>query len=314
MKQCFFLLVVYVLVISGIWAHASDGANVVVFSYNRPLQLELFLRSLHEYVTGIASIHVIYRADTEKYNDGYDILKSEYPAITFIRQSDNPTGDFKELTLRATFSTQTPYIVFAVDDIVVKEPFSLPATVALLEKHQAYGFYLRLGIHITYCYSENYPVHAHDLKEVEPDVFSWTFSQGNGDWGYPHSVDMVLYRKADVRVDLEQLAYTSPNTLEAAWAARGISMRIKNKKGLCYTTTKIVNIPLNRVQTNFYNRSMNLYSPEELLDLFFDGYRIDYAPLHGIRNESPHMEYEPTFINKYNESSHHNIPQVELCT
>jgi hypothetical protein len=114
------------------------------------------------------------------------------------------------------------------------------------------------------------------------------------DWAYPNTLDVALYRKKDVAPFLTNLNYHSPNSLEGTWDAH------KGKyfygKGLCYEHTKMVNIPLNKVQNENNNVHMDGYGPEELLTAFYAGSRIDISSLYAITNESAHMPYVPTLM------------------
>jgi len=92
----------------------------------------------------------------------------------------------------------------------------------------------------------------------------------------------------------EQLNFNSPNTLEGSWA---LSKPLAGV-GLFYEKSKIVNIPLNLVQQEANNPHMDLYSVQELLEKFEQGFKIDINPLYGIENESAHIAYEPTFVSR----------------
>src|SRR6185369_6849813 len=95
----------------------------------------------------------------------------------------------------------------------------------------------------------------------------------------------------------KSLDYTNPNLLEGKWAAWWVQHKASSPLGLFYENSKILNIPLNKVQTvDILNRDMNLYSPAELLEKFEAGYKIDIAPLYQMKNKAVHTEYEPTFI------------------
>ena len=131
------------------------------------------------------------------------------------------------------------------------------------------------------------------LEDVT-DGLLWKFHTGTGCWGYPNTVDMTIYRKDDIAHDLCSLPYISPNTLEGHWASR--ARRVMGRYGLCYPVSKIVNLPLNRVQNQCENRHMNFMTPQELLNLFMNGKKIDISTLWHIDNKSAHTEYEPTFI------------------
>lgn len=271
----------------------AQVADLVVFSYDRPLQLYAFLESIEKHVQGVGAATVIYRASDNGYRGSYDGVAQQFPWAKFVAQGARPREDFKPLTLQATFESPSRYVIFGVDDIVVKDDVDLAECIELLERTQAYGFYLRCGDHLNYCYTMNQAQRVPDLAKVQQDVFSWVFAQGECDWGYPNTVDMTLFRKKDIEEAFRSLEYFAPNTLEGRWAS--LAGPIMYKKGLCFKSSKIVNLPLNRVQNEWNNRSMEI-SAASLQELFLQGYKLDIAPLLHIKNPSAHMEYEPTFI------------------
>lgn len=273
-------------------------ADLVIYSFDRPLQLYALLESTDTYITGIETISVIYRTSTKNYADAYEQVHEQFPIVTFIKQGAQPDQDFKQLTLNAVFNSPTEYILFAVDDIIVKDYIDIPTCIQFLEQTNAYGFYLRLGTHLTHCYTQKRAQPVPPVIQLNNHICAWRFDQGKSDWGYPNTVDMTLYRKADIADDLHQLNYHSPNLFEAIWASK--AGRILSRLGLCFEQSKIVNIPLNRVQRDISNHHMNVdeFSPAELLTVFKSGFKIDIEPLYQINNNGAHMEYEPTFIDR----------------
>ena len=274
----------------------AKKADLVVFSYDRPLQLYAFLESTQKYVTGVGQLSVIYRASSQAFKDGYDVVRTDFPQVTFYSQGSNPAQDFKPLTLKASFESPSPYIIFAVDDIVVKDVVDLAQCINALEKHEAYAFFLRLGMNLNYCYAMNQMQPVPRLKQEEGDIYSWQFSQSVLDWRYPLTVDMTLYRKKDIEGDFRVISYHTPNRLEGMWCCR--INRVAHHRGLCFGKSKVVNMPLNRVQKEeLGNRAMDI-SPHELLAQFSAGKKMDIAKLHNIDNKSAHMEYVPTFVDR----------------
>ncbi len=275
---------------------AENKTDLIVFSFDRPLQLYSLLESTDKHVTGINTIAVIYRASNSSFADGYQTVKKQFEHVAFYKQSDKPREDFKPLTIQAFQQSTVPYVMFAVDDIVVKTDIDLAEVIQFLETTKAYGFYFRLGKNLSECYPYNNRAQAvPPLKQASEDVqiYSWQFKQGQFDWNYPHTVDMTLYRKQDIQNHIKNLQYHTPNHLEAQWDVQ--SNRIRHLHGLCYKESKIVNLPLNRVQNEFQNRCMNL-TPQELLVLFNDGKKMDIVPIEKIVNKAAHMDYQPTFI------------------
>jgi len=278
------------------YSYTQQKADLVAFSYNRPIQLYALLESIETYITGLEEIHVIYRASGPQYEEAYQEIKETFNYVTFWAQGSDPQKDFKPLTLKASFDSPSDYIIFAVDDIIVKDFIDLSKSIELLEETNAYGLYFRLGLHLTRCYSLNtaqaIPVHDH----VIDDVYSWKFKNGTCDWRYPNTVDMTLYRKKDIESTFRRMNYTAPNYLECCWAGR--TNWIHNSIGLFHNETKIVNLPLNRVQDRFRNRTMNAFSAKELLDIFNQGLKIDISPLFKMKNKAAHEDYIPEFINR----------------
>jgi len=277
-------------------AAPTQKADLVVFSYDRPLQLYAFLESAQKYLTGVGQLSVIYRASSQAFSDGYEVVRADFPHVLFYLQGNNPAQDFKPLTLKASFESPSSYILFAVDDIVVKDAVDLERCINALEKHEAYAFFLRLGMNLNYCYSMNHPQPLPRLTLEEQDIYSWRFSESVLDWRYPLTVDMTLYRKKDIEGDFRVISYHTPNRLEGMWCCR--INRVAHLRGLCFRESKVVNMPLNRVQKEeLGNRAMNI-TPEELLVQFNAGKKMDIAQLYRVDNKSAHMEYVPTFIDR----------------
>ena len=273
-----------------------EAAELIGFSYNRPLQLYALLESLQTYVTGLSTTHIIYRADNQDFESGYEQVKKDFPSVNFIRQSIlHPRSDFKQHTLSLVYTAKAEYLLFAVDDIIVKDYVDLNLCTDLLEKYDAYAFYLRLGEHIDYCYAVNSYQGVPPLTKYPDHVRSWDFSDGLHDWNYPQTVDMTVYRKSDLIAMLTDLHFNTPNIFEGQWAAHRPALK---KKGLCFEAAKIVNLPLNSVQPDWENRNMRFATAEEFLLLFNQGLKIDIQPLFRIDNRSAHMEYQPFYIRR----------------
>jgi len=273
---------------------ASKKADLVVFSYNRPMQLYALLESIEKYIAGLQEIHVIYRSE-EEYKRSYEIVKNRFAKITYHQQGINPAKDFKRLVLQSTFESPSEYILFAVDDIIVKDYVDLSSNIKILEQTKAYGFFLRLGLHLTKCYMRRKEQRVPIISHVEDDIYLWTLRDGEYDWGYPNTVDMTLYKKKQIEQDLRDMNYKAPNSLESQWSYR--AHKVANLTGLCHKETKIVNLPLNLVQNECYkNRHMNIFTTKQLLDKFARGLKIDIALLFKIKNNAAHINYEPKFV------------------
>ena len=283
----------YILFVGASLTLSINAADIIIFSYDRPLQLYALLESIEKYVTNVSTIQTIYRASNTDFEVAYTKVFDRFDQVKHYLQSHNPYQDFKKLTIEALQRGTSRYILFAVDDNIVKDHVDLAKCTRFLESTGAYGFYLRLGRNLSYCYPYEKEQPLPPLVHINDEICKWHFNQGSMDWEYQHTVDMAIYRKDDVLKDFRHISFTYPNTLECAW--NGVAGHIMNRFGICYVTSKIINIPANRVQKDFHSKSMGI-SPEELLQIFNENKKIDIEPLHSISNPSAHMAYNFSYI------------------
>ncbi|HML19192.1 MAG TPA: hypothetical protein PKD74_01285 [Candidatus Dependentiae bacterium] len=270
--------------------------DLIIFSFDRPMQLYALCESIEHHMQGLENTTVIYRASDEAFEQAYNQVKQRFASTDFIRQGSQPSKDFKPLLISSLRSGRAPYVCFAVDDMVVKQDIDLIEVTQMLEQTHAYGFFLRLGTHISSCYMLNQKQPIPLYTQVSDNILAWSFKDGIHDWNYAHTVDMTVYRKKDLILDFITMDYTNPNTLEASWAR---NMRLtKYTTGLCYSTSAVVNIPMNLVQEVYSNRSMHSWTAEQLLEKFNEGLKFDIKPLDGILNESCHIAYTLPFVQR----------------
>ncbi len=272
---------------------SSVYADLLIFSYDRPMQLWAHLESLQKYVTGFNKIFVLYRTSSETFEKCYEEVQETFPNIHFIKQGAN---DFQKLTLDILFKRSlSPYIAFSVDDIIIKDSIDISACLNALEQTGSYLFSLRLGKNINYCYMGGFSAEAPFCLQLQENTLLWQPDAARGDWMAADSIDMNLYRKKDLEKVWKRISFQNPNELEWNWSQYPYPTISKRERiGICYTSSKVVNIPLNIVHPS-QNPHMNLYSKETLLNKFRQGYRIDISPLHELKNSSVHVEYAPFF-------------------
>lgn len=274
-------------------------ADLVIFSFDRPLQLYALLESVENHLCNIGTVEVIYRYSSDQFKQGYAEVQKKFGQARFVAQSSVlPYQDFKRLTMEAIDRGTSKYILFAVDDIIVTDSVDLSSCIDAIEKHNAYGFYLRLGKNITYSYINEQILKQPKLEHIEHGVYAWRFADGVHEWGWPNSLDMVIYRKKEVISMFEQLSVEqskTPNLLEGFWDYR---FKFPKKTGLCFEKSKIVNVPVNLVQEIWQTRHMNSYSTKELLELFKQGKKIDISKLVAYSNKSVHEEIPFTFMER----------------
>ena len=278
----------------------SLQCDLIIFSYKRPMQLYALLESLEEYVQGLHKIFVLYRADDERYEQSYKAVNNKFENVIFIRQSFDPKTDFQPLVVECLETSTSDYIMFATDDDLVLNKISIKECIKALQKTHAYGFYLRLGKNLNQSYMANSPQAVPNLITIDSTIYAWRIEPSHYntlfDWVYPNTVDMTIYPKEKIISTLQNLTFSNPNTFEGNWAQK--AHHEQSKIGLCFEQSKIVNIPANRIQdVSPINNSMEK-DPQELLELFEKGYKIDRKPFHQWQNSSAHAECEFMFVQR----------------
>lgn len=264
-----------------------SATDLIIFSYDRPMQLAALLASLFQNTKNLGKVSVIYRYSGMPFQMGFNKLIKEFPNVTFKLQQSKE--EFRSMTLELVESS-SQFVCFAVDDLIVRGTFDFKQCEQILESTGAYGFYLRLGRNINFSYMANKESQISNLQSVDKDIFSFNFKNGTEDWAYPNSLDMVIYRRNDVVADLMKLNFNTPNFLEGSWAGRAKL----NQEGLIFSDSKVVNIPINMVNRST-NRNMNSYSTRQLLKMFNQGFKLDIEYLSTLPVNSPHMELKLKF-------------------
>ena len=254
--------------------------DVVIFSKNRPLQLYSLLESLDRNTDARESskISVIYRYDTH-YLDEIEEIKSDFPFISFIDQKN-----FKEDVLTC-LNSNNEFCTFFVDDIIFKDSVRFSDICQILSLNPSIlMFSLRMGLHLNFCYPTRSPQRIPD-GIVQNGLFAWDWRSGEGDWSYPFSVDGHVFRKSEIMKYINEMQFANPNQFED----RLQILKNVNLPTNCasFTASKIVNIPLNRVQSEYKNRSEE-ESPEKLLEYWKSGKKINIDSISDLNNVSAH--------------------------
>lgn len=262
-------------------AAATDPKPLVlVFSKDRPLQLEATLRSLYTCAQDAADLRVvvIVKATGEAERTGYRVVGQEHPAAELV-----PETDFNSQVQAYVGSAR--HVMFVVDDTVFVRSFAVSDAVAALEAQaNALGVSLRLGHNTTHCYPLNdaqRPPEFFDAGDAHSfwQGFDWTHA--HHDFGYPLEVSSSLYRSADLRPWLARLAFHHPNSLEEQLAAVAREFSQSHPWLLCARQSLAFSIPANRVQNTNRNRaSASASTAAPLLTArFLAGQRLDLRPL-----------------------------------
>jgi len=125
---------------------------------------------------------------------------------------------------------------------------------------------LRLNWYLDFCY----PAQQYITKFPEIDSLGrYEWCGLDPDYGYPMSVDGHIYRTKEILPLIKKLNYRNPNSFEGQLALHSLS----HPKIICYQDSKIINLAINRVQTNNFNHSGDI-DPRLLNEKFLAGERI----------------------------------------
>lgn len=256
--------------------------NIIVFSKNRASQLELFIRSMKEYFKEFKDhqITILYTFSSPEFESGYEKLKTIHP--------DPNINYFKEIypfqtSLLSQFKQNKEYSVFFVDDNVFKEPFSFEDKEFQIFKsrNDIISLSLRLHPRLNYCYPANIPMNT--PKFDDDLIYDWMGQMGC--YGYPFSLDGNIFKTVDLIYYLYNLRYNGPNDLESQMAMNPLTYKFKM---ICYNTSKVFNIPFNKVQ-NFNNNRHTEITSEYLNEKFLNDKVIDSSSYKNIENKSTHV-------------------------
>lgn len=226
------------------------------------------------------NVFIVFKADHE-YVLPYHEVSTIFPEVNML-----PEYDFKGQTMQLLTDAKDN-VVFFTDDDVFKERTDLELACKFLSVNpECFAFSLRLGKHLNYCYSTQSPQRVPQGVTKDP-FFVWNWKGTDWDWNYALSVDGHIFRKKDIGTAATNAgAWKSPNTFEGNMSH--LHPQIPHPQMACFVSSKVMNIPHNRVQDEVQNVHGG-GSEGDLLQAWNDGKKIDINSFHGIKNTAAHQ-------------------------
>ena len=271
----------------------SPSYALIAFSRDRPMQLHAFLSSFLLAAGASTPVTVLYYCSTPEYVAAYGRCFDCFAGnslLRFIRQAD--ARSFRANLLQILLEIGESRLAFAVDDIVFIRDFdfhdfdwcdlrgTLPS--------------LRLGRNVRYSYATNQLLRLPHFT-VDRGFLIWEWRGNDVDWAYPLSLDGNIYLRSEIIPMLTRLELQSPNMLEASMQT--FVELFLSRRGICYELPRLINLPLNRVQKDFPNRSGNL-AADFLLSKWQEGLTIDIYRLRNLASDSVHAEQNVEFVQR----------------
>lgn len=252
-------------------APVGPGAEAIVFSRDRAMQLHAFLGGWFSCVLSPCPLTVLYTTSPAHETSYQELAALWAGRVTFVRETE-----FRADLLAIVRDSGAPRIVFFTDDGMFLDPFDLDDATSWDPRTTVFA--LTKGRGLRHCFITD---RAQSLPPFQPsppgaeELLCWRWKDGDpGDWSYPLSVDGHVFDRHEMSVLLGAIPFHSPNTLEAAMQVYDPFFR--PRLGLCFPREKLVNIPANTVQTDWRNRDTGLHKPDELLALWNAGQRIEH--------------------------------------
>lgn len=270
----------------------------IVFSKDRPCQCHALLSSAIAHLPTCIPI-VLFKASTPEYRQGYEML-SERITAQWIEEQDfrQDLLDIMDAPKNAS-GDQEPLCAFAVDDIIFRKRIMLNQAYMALHDPNVLCMSYRLSPKIDFCYSEDIetppPAFRQQLFAKDKNILTWEWQGLPGDWGYPFSTDMHVYRTSEMCSMLHKHHFHNPNTLEGALARDSAHWK-KRRLMACMTEHCVVNVPANLVQKTFPNRyAEGDDTVERLNNLYLSGLCIDWESVAAQQNTACHWPIQYPF-------------------
>lgn len=177
--------------------------NNIVFTKNRPLQLDAYLESLYRYFPSeLIQTYVIYKQ--QLFDKEYQHLFRKYASCVVIKENG-----FHSDFLRLLDQINTKFILFGVDDVVYFDSVDFDVINETFDtfSEDIFGFSLRFGM-------ENIKGSGDPLSETVvagQSVFSLNWTQGRtSTTRYPFELCCTIYRTALVKKVIDNAMNNNP--------------------------------------------------------------------------------------------------------
>jgi hypothetical protein len=261
------------------WTYGLS-VDTLIFSKNRPMQLDLLLQSIRDYYpVANSGINVLYKSTNAEYQKGYDVISKKYRNVNMLSESD-----FQKDTEAIVDSFSERYCQFFADDeVFVNKPDMHALLNAFTDDVACVS--LRLGKSVTYCQPAKQAMEVPQFL-TDGNILKWNWTTGYQfvDWYYPRSIIGTVHRTSGIKECLKKSGRTYRNPNEMELAIGGIADNARpHMVAMPYSC--IVSIPENII-SNLTNTPNMGIDPLEMTKQYNAGYRIHEGELYGMKNNN----------------------------
>lgn len=238
--------------------------EAIIFSKNRPAQLDLLLRSIEARAPQLFKPPtVLYTSNAPEYKRGYKLCEKQHNKVYFIEQQD-----FQQQVLYMLNNGAREEIMFLCDDDLFIRPFiDAPNPTYILKMNQdVLCVSLRLGRNTVECYPLRRIQKPPEIMMGIKDARYWNWTDSDADWGYPGSLDGNIFRRETLRAILAEAEFSNPNSFEDQLQYATLKLKSVYPLMACYENSLLTGVPVNIVNQTHGNRNGEIH-PRDPMDL-----------------------------------------------
>jgi hypothetical protein len=279
---------------------------VVIFSKDRPAQLDLLLRSWSEQVPEWPkfAVSVLYKSTDPEFDRGYEIVRRTFPSV--FLQPEDASRTFKGHIIALIEREERELFHFLADELVFlrgyttsDEPFQL-----LRKRSDIAAVSLRMSPRINFSQPLNMPTPPPRLRRgniwtwkalprwVERVTRHFGVHSAWGDWRLQINVDGNVMRYPELLAHFRTLPEIQGlNKLETIF----VQNPLPEPYLVCYQESRLINLALNRVDPHSTYPFAG-HSAHDFNRRFLAGERLSYKKLVGLNHNACHIIVEPDWI------------------
>jgi len=274
----------------------NKKVQLMIFSYNRAMQLDLLVRGIRKHITGFDKIIVTFNYSTEEFHDGYKKLKEKGLVDEWhCDKGIAHTPAFKNYLVKL-MGDEYDYTCLFSDDAIVYGKVSMDDVIAQMTD-DVISFSLRSGLNAEYSFYGGKTIIENPWGEYEDlgEFIKWDWTEYNPKRcnGYPIGFgDGCSFKTETIKDLLGRIEGQTPNEIERYLNNTGGREAITQKKLVAYKHSKLVSNPVNNVNTfsPLFSGEKFSYPVDKLNDKYLEGYVVDLEAIDFSNIKSTHQE------------------------
>lgn len=251
-------------------------AEGVVFSKDRPLQLHLLLQSYVDMVANPVPLTIVYATSNDAFAKAFDEVAACFKGhdFTFVHETR-----FKPTLLSVLEEIRAEKMFFLTDDDVFVNKIDMLKHTQIDPQEAVLNAVLSPQVTHSYTTQRAVPLPIFTPVKGHAELMEFKWGSSFDTWDYPMMVDGTLFSTREMRLMASLTNYKAPNSFEGALME--FSHGFRARKGYCYKKAIIMNLPLNKVQTENANPGGGS-DVDGMLATWNEGMAIDPTPYYGM--------------------------------